>query len=615
MGPTRQHANAPIRPLKNPFQKTRTLLKKVYFLARPYGLKKLALVFSLLLGQGVFQVVGVTSIFPFLALAADPERIRNSQFGRAFLAVLPPMDNRDLLVVAGVFAILMLVLANAMNLMAEYVRVRYAHSFGHWLRIRLIRQIASQPYGYFLETNSSLLVKKVVGDVMQYTTGVLLPLLDAFARSITALLLIATLFLVHPGIAAIATLVFALFYITVFKTLGRIRRETSAGLKQAMRGTHKEVTQLFAGIKPIKVHRAEEHFLQEFWTFSEQQSRLSGRIPLYQNGPRYLVEPLAFGGLVAIVIFLAVQGRPFADVLPNLGVMALAGYRLLPAVQLLYGQLTQISTMHHALDEVYDEFRQVEQRWADRQDRAVLTGFRQTAQPLPFEKAITLENLSFAYEPGGRKILDNINLTIPKNSSVAFVGETGSGKSTLVDLILGLHQPTGGQIRVDDTPLSPDTIPAWQQTIGYVPQDIFLIDDTLARNIALGIPDTAISQPRLQDVCQIAQILNFIEKDLPQGFHTVVGERGVRLSGGQRQRIGLARALYHDPEILILDEATSALDSNTEARFVKAIEFLQGQITLLTIAHRLGTVRSYDQTIELFQRAAKPINESTDTKV
>ena len=577
------------------------LIRRVLFLARPYGRKKLAVVSFLSLAQGVFQVIGVTSIFPFLAIAADPERIRNSQFGRRFLELLPPMDNRQLLLTAGAVAIVALFTANAVNLIAEYARTRYAHNFGHWLRVRLLRRIASRPYGYFLVRNSADLIKKVLGDVANYVNGVLLPLLDSVARGLTAVLLLATLFFVHPLIALGATVGLGGFYLIVFRLLERKRREINQGLRLSSGGSYREAQQLLGGIKPIKVHRAEEHFLGRFGKHSAIVAKMSARVPTFANGPRYLVEPLAFGGLVLIVMVLAAKGRSFSDVLPNLGVMALAGYRLLPALQLLYGQLSELTSMRHSLDEVYDEFVVAESDLNISDERG--SENIRLAQPYVWNDAITLDAVSFSYSQAKRPILDRLSLTIKKNTSVAFIGPTGSGKSTLIDLLLGLHQPTGGRILIDGRPLTPALIPAWQASIGYVPQDIFLIDDTITRNIALGIPDTEIEVNRLREVCATAQVLDFIEHELPQGFQSKVGERGVRLSGGQRQRLGLARALYHQPSLLILDEATSALDTETEARLIEALRSLSGKLTIVLVAHRLSTVADCEEVFDLAGKA------------
>jgi ABC-type multidrug transport system fused ATPase/permease subunit len=578
------------------------LIRRVLFLARPYGRAKLGLVFSLSFAQALFQVIGITSIFPFLAIAADPDRIRRSHFGTRFLSLFPPMENRQLLLVAGVIAIAGLVASNAVNLLAEYARTRYTQNFGHWLRVRLLRRMASQPYTYFLQRNSGDLLKKIIGDVANYTNGVLLPLLDTVARALTAALLLATLFLVQPVIAVSAAILLGGFYVIIFRLLARKRREVDENLRISLGGFFREAQQMLGGIKPVKVHRAEEHFLSRFSRHSAVIAQMNARVPVFANSVRYLVEPLAFGGLVFAVLLLAMRGRDFSDILPNLGVMALAGYRLLPSLQLLYSQLTSISSVRHALDEVYDEFVAAET------DGSVLPGTSRDGlipvMPFHWNDAISLREVSFRYPGGSRPALDGLSLIIPKNSSVGVIGPTGSGKSTLVDLLLGLYQPTAGEILIDGRSLRPELVPAWQASIGYVPQDIFLLADTIARNVAFGLPDNEIDPARLREACAMAQLLDFVDADLPDGFYTNVGERGVRLSGGQRQRIGLARALYHRPSLLILDEATSALDMATEAKLLDALRSLAGKLTMVVAAHRLSAVAGCDQLVDLSNKSA-----------
>src|SRR5438876_1710594 len=571
------------------------LIRRVLFLARPYGRKKLALVFFVSVAQGIFQVIGVTSIFPFLAIAADPERIRRSQFGLRFLALLPPLGNRELLITAGVIAIAALLLSNAVNLLAEYTRTRYASSFGHWLRVQLLRRMASQPYSYFLQRNSADLLKKVMADVMTYTGGILLPLLDSIARALTAALLLATLFLVQPIIAVATAVGLGGFYVVVFRLLKRKREEVNERFGTSLGGSYRDAQQMLGGIKPIKVHRAEEHFLSRFAAHSAVVAQMSARMPIVANIARYLVEPIAFGGLVLAVLILAVRGRNFSDILPNLGVMAVAGYRLVPALQLLYSQATQITSMRYSLDEVFEEFVAAE---SDEESRNLEISLGKS-RPIEWQGAITLDEVSFIYPGTDRRVLDRFSVTIQKNTSIGFIGPTGSGKSTLIDLLLGLHRPTSGRMLIDGKALTPELIPSWQATIGYVPQDIFLIDDTIARNIALGVPDNEIDNARLREVCAMVQILDFIETELRDGFQTIAGERGVRLSGGERQRLGLARALYHRPSLVLLDEATSALDIATEAKLLEALRALAGKLTIVMVAHRLSALANCDQLIDL----------------
>ena len=584
------------------------LIRRVLFLARPYGRAKLGFIFSFSLAQAVFQVIGITSIFPFLAIAADPDRIRRSEFGTRFLSLFPPMENRQLLLIAGTIAIAGLFASNAVNLLAEYARTRYTQNFAHWLRLRLLRQIASQPYTYFLQRNTGNLLKKVLGDATNYTLGVLLPLLDCVARGLTAVLLLAMVFLVQPVIALSAAIVLGGFYVVIFRLLARKRRDVDENLRISVAGFFREAQQMLGGIKPVKVHRAEEYFLDRFAGHSAIIARMGARLSIFGTSVRYLVEPLAFGGLVLAVLLLAMRGRDFSDILPNLGVMAVAGYRLLPSVQLLYSQLTQVSAMRHAVDEVYDEFIAAET------DTSMPPRIRGDAfgraTPFHWDEAISLREVSFRYPGASRLALDGLSLTIPKNTSLGIIGPTGSGKSTLVDLLLGLYQPTAGEVVIDGQLLTPALVPSWQASIGYVPQEIFLIDDTIARNVAFGLADNEIDPAWLREACATAQLLDFIETELPASFDTIVGERGIRLSGGERQRIGLARALYRRPSLLILDEATSALDIATEAKLLEALGSLAGKLTMVVAAHRLSAVANCDQLIDLCS-AAGVVAEAT----
>src|SRR5262245_8385237 len=440
-----------------------------------------------------------------------------------------------------------------------------------------------------------------MGDVTNYAGGVLLPLLDTVARVLTAVLLLVTLFLVQPVIAISAAVILGGFYAVTFQILTRKRREVDENLKTHVAGSYREAHQLLGGIKPVKVHRAEEHFLARFAGHSAIMARMFARTPIFANTARYFVEPLAFGGLVIAVLLLAARGRDFSDILPHLGVMALAGYRLLPSIQLLYGQLTQVSSMRHAVDEVYDEFTTAE---TERSIPSVVTVEPATpVRSFAWNKAVTLCDVSYRYPGISRLAFQGLSIIIPKNSSLGVIGPTGSGKSTFVDLLLGLYQPTTGEILIDGQLLTPAVVPSWQASIGYVPQDIFLIDDTIARNIAFGLPDEKIDRARLREACAMAQILDFIEAELRDGFDTNIGERGIRLSGGQRQRIGLARALYHRPSLLILDEATSALDVATEAKILEALRILTGRLTMVVAAHRVSAVANCDQLVDLGQNA------------
>jgi ATP-binding cassette subfamily C protein len=553
---------------------------------------KLFAVLGLILFNGLLQLVGVISIFPFFALAADPDRLRNSKVGTWFLHFLPQMDNNHLLVVAGCFSIMMLVIASVGSIASEVIRIRYAYGFCHWLRRRLFESYAGRSYGFFLRRNTADLNQKL-WDIMTFIQSVLLPMGEIITRIVIVILLVGTVFLVQRWVAIGAIIVLGGFYLVVFLWLRPRTRAIGTDLQIHNSGFGKNSFQFLHGIKTLLVHGRSRYFIDKALFHSSEIGRAQSMIPICSNGPRYMIEPIAFGGLVAIVIMLALQGRPFSDILPNLSVMALAASRLLPTLQLLYSQLVMVASNNYTLTQLEDEILKLEQL------TEVSSIDQKPIEPLSFDLDIKLDNLTFFYSNPNSPIISNFSLTITRNESIGIAGQSGSGKSTLVDLILGLHTPQAGKILIDDQPLTDENMMLWRRMIGYVPQDIYLLDETISENIAFGIDPKEINHESLRAAAEGAQILEFIEKELPHGFETMVGERGVRLSGGQRQRIGLARALYHHPQILILDEATSALDNQTEAAVMETIHKLQGKLTIITVAHRLTTLERCDRVIAI----------------
>jgi len=571
------------------------LLVRSYCLALPYGRLKLVFVLGVILFNGFLQLVGVTSIFPFFALCAEPERIRNSRFGSAILHYLPLMSTTQMLVGAGIVSIAMLVFANLGSMASESIRIRYAFGFGQWLRKRVFQSYATRPYGFFLQHNPAELGQKL-GDTMTFVLSVLLPMGESITRILMIVLLLGTIFIVQPMVAVCGSILLGGFYYLVFIWLRPKTKEVADTTNYHGIQSGKNTGQFLGGIKTVLVHGKTDYFMEKALYHSAQVGQYQAKVPIYSNGPRYMIEPIAFGGLVSVVLVLAVQGRPFSDILPNLSVIALAAYRLLPALQLLYAQLVTISANSYTLQKLEDEILRIENETIHVASKEFKDSF---CTQLKFEHEIQLEKITFQYPSAELPTLANFSLKILKNESLGIAGPSGSGKSTLVDIILGLHLPSSGKILVDNTLLTAENIVSWRKMIGYVPQDIYLLDDSIQDNIAFGVPSEDIDPQALRQAAQGAQILEFIENDLQYGFQTTIGERGVRLSGGQRQRIGLARALYHKPQILILDEATSALDHETEAAVMQTIHKLQGTLTIITIAHRLTTLERCDRVIQL----------------
>jgi ABC-type multidrug transport system fused ATPase/permease subunit len=339
----------------------------------------------------------------------------------------------------------------------------------------------------------------------------------------------------------------------------------------------------FGGIKDVKVLGREDAFASRFapasWTFSKATASNAVLTQL----PRYLFETIAFGGIVVIVLFYLQAGEGLAQILPTISLYAFAGYRLMPELQQLFSGVAAIRFNRAALDDLTEDMH-----------RFALDASAPDSRPLPFADAVRFDDVTFQYDGADRPALDGVSLTVPRNQTIGLVGASGSGKTTLVDLLLGLYTPDAGRILVDETPLTAETLGGWRRQVGYVPQHIFLCDDTIANNVAFGVPPSEVDRTRIERATQIAHLHDFVQT-LADGYETVVGERGVRLSGGQRQRIGIARALYHDPDVLVMDEATSALDGATESAVMEAIHDLTGRKTIVLIAHRLSTVESSDR--------------------
>ena len=571
------------------------LIRRCIDLAIPFGKKRLVLVAGVIFLNGIFELIGVASILPFFALATDPDKFLAKPFAVKILETFPFIAENPI-VWAGIFSIILLFVANGMGLLSQVVRVKYGFAFGHSLRTRMMRSLARRPYSYFLNRNSGELLQKTVDDVGRFINEVFLPLLDVISKAVTISFLIVAAIMANPSIAFGAAGLFAVFYLTVFLFIRKHSLRIGAQLRMTNKRIMVSAQQFFGSMKTVLVHNKSDHFINQFAENSARQARLLPKARLFSFFPRTIIEPLAYGALVAVVVWMSFQGKTLVDILPRLTVMAVAGMRLIPAFQSLYAQLNQVTTMHYTLGELEAE---IEEANLTLMKTSKETSETSQVSHLSFSEEIELDHISFQYPGAPAPVISNFQLSIPRKSSVGIIGPTGSGKSTLVDTILGLHEIQSGALRVDGKALQKADMIAWRNIIGYVPQDIYLIDATIAENIAFGVPEDEIDHKRVEEVAKAAQIFEFIETQLPEKWETEVGERGVRLSGGQRQRIGLARALYTRPELLILDEATSALDIKTEEEVMKAIDALQGTLTIIIVAHRLSTIETCDQVVDL----------------
>ena len=539
--------------------------------------------------MGLAQVVGVGSIAPFVSVLVNPESAQtNPWLHRAFEGFRFESTDTFLLVLALAFLVA-LVVANGFLALTHWVLIRFGWALQRRLSRRLLEAYLALPYASLLDRNSADTGKNVLSEAERLTAGVMLPLLRITAFSVAGLFLLGFLFWANAALTFVVIAVlgggYGVVYLSVRRTLARVGERRM----QANTDRYKAVNEAFGGLKEIKVLGREAAMLGQYDGPAQRLAGAMSTLAVIVQIPRYALEVLA-AGLVVLMALLLVRpaGGAIEGVAPLLAVYALAAQRLLPFLQQVYVNGSEIRSNLVVLDTIYDDMVQM------LRPRRPAFIAADAATRLPFHRELRLEGVSFWYSRGESPAVEDVTVSIPHRAFVAFVGATGAGKTTLVDIILGLLRPGEGTLTVDGTPLDETVIRAWQNNLGYVPQDIYLADDSIAANIAFGIPPEDRRQDAIEAAARIANIHDFIVDELPERYDTVVGERGVRLSGGERQRIGIARALYHDPEVVVLDEATSNLDQATERAVHKAIAQAAAAKTVILIAHRLSTTRDCD---------------------
>ena len=571
------------------------VLRKLFSLLTRRERRNLYILFVAVLLMASLQVASVASIMPFLSVASDPSIIQQNEYLRWAYSAFGFDDDRSFLIALGLGALLALVVSNVFIILTRWAMERYSWGRNHSLSRRLLRSYLYRPYEYFLTRNSSELGKNILEEVKEVTDQMLKPTLRGVAKAVVALFIVGFLVYFDPVVALMVTVVLGAAYGAIYLVVRSQLDERGEARVEANTKRYQFVGEAFGGIKEVKIQGKEEAFLNLYDDPSERYARNQALYRVIKKAPRYIIEMVAFGGIILIAVYLIAVRESLQQVIPVLGLYAFAGYRLLPALQEAFHGLASARFNIAALNKLHRDLKGLAEARSSASGGADGTA----APPLLLEEELALREVSYTYPDADRPAIKNLSLAIPARSMVGFVGKTGSGKTTAVDLALGLLRPQEGEITIDGTPLRANNLRRWQQTLGYVPQHIYLSDDTVARNIAFGVPRDQIDMETVREAARRAHILDYVEQDLPNRWETVVGERGVKLSGGQRQRIGIARALYHDPSVLVFDEATSALDQSTEAGVMEAIYDLEGEQTILIISHRLSTVQRADNIFML----------------
>jgi ABC-type multidrug transport system fused ATPase/permease subunit len=568
-----------------------SIVRKVSDLLSAKERKKALLLLGLIIVMAFLDMIGVASIMPFMAVLAKPELVESNRILAQAYAMLGFSNKNKFMFVLGVAVFVMLILSIAFKAFTMWIMLRFSRLLEYSIAKRFVDLYLRQSYDWYLNRNSADLGKTVLAEVGQVVGGAIIPLMELIAQGCVVTALILLLVLTNPVLACIGGLGMGLLYGLIYAFVRRRLTHYGEQRRVSNRQRFQVLGEVFGGIKDVKVAGLEKQYLDRFEDPAYRFAIAQGQAQTASQLPRYAMEVIAFGGILGVVLFLMHTTGSLQNSLPVLSLYALAGYRLMPAMQALFVNLAALRFGASTLGHLHSELLALEKTPAP----------MASAQTVSLARCVSLENISYQYPAAPAPTLNSIDLRIDARTTVGLIGTTGSGKTTTVDVILGLLKPQAGQLKVDDTVIDDENRIVWQARIGYVPQHIFLADDSVAANIAFGLPADEIDQAAVERAAKIANLHDFVIGSLPNGYDTSVGERGVRLSGGQRQRIGIARALYRQPQLLILDEATSALDNVTELAVMEAVHNLGRQITIILIAHRLSTVKECDRIYMLDQ--------------
>lgn len=547
--------------------------------------KNLIKLFFAILVTATLEMIAITSVLPFMELLSHEDTIKEHKYIANLWNFFAFESGRTFLITVGAIVIGLITFANLIAIATKYFQYKYSWNIAYRLSTGLLRTYTNKEYKYFLTENTSELRSYVVAEVNMLVDGILVPLLDCVSQSIMAIILIALIIYIDPIVALFMFGFLGGTYYIIFLSKRNLMIRLGKQRIEANANRYQTVDELMTGIKTIKAFSAERYFFNRFSKYAKIFSDIQPQVKMVMAAPPHLLRILAFGGILAITLYLFIGTGNIESLVPRLTLYAVAGYRLLPALLTVFSAIFKIKHNLPTLEKLYQDLVL---------SKDPIDPIEKSQDHLSLEKEIKLSNLSFRYSADSDEVLSNINLRIPKGSTTAFIGSTGSGKTTLIDLISGLLVPTAGEIYIDDVQMTNQYEMGWRRNIAYLPQDVFMYDDTILANIALGNSPDEIDKDQVRSVAQIAKIDEWIQ-ELPDQYETEIGERGVRISGGQRQRIGLARALYRKPEVLILDEATSALDSVTEKAIIDSLKGIQRHLTMIIVAHRLSTVRHADK--------------------
>ena len=563
------------------------LIQELFSLLTPLQRRRFFILQVLVVIMAVIEIIGIASILPFMALVGDMSLITQQIYLAEIYQMSGVNSESEFIFLLGAVVLIMLFISASVSMYTVWKLSMFANVVGVEISSTLYTYYLRQNWLFHTTASSAQLTKKIATETQRVTQGILVPLMQMNAKAVLVLLLSVSLFAYDPKVALIGLLTFSLAYTILYKIVRTLLHRNGTTISEMNEQRFRLKNDGFGGIKDILLLGRANDLIKRFNQSGDRLAFSQGTNIALAHAPRYFMELVAFGSMISLVLYLVVNHNGnLGIILPILSVYALAGFKLLPALQQIYagaatikGSVSAFESIQHDLSDFFNQ-----------ETKAPV----QEKKYLPFKRDILLENITFTYPGKTVSAINKLDMSIPVNSLIGLVGPSGAGKSTLIDIILGLITPQFGKIMVDETLVTPDNCRSWQNTIGFVAQDIFLSDGTIAENIAFGIHKSEINIDKVRETLKLAQLTELIDS-LDKGIETPVGERGIQLSGGQRQRIGIARALYYDAELLVFDEATSSLDGITENMIMESITNLTGQKTIVIIAHRLKTVQKCDQ--------------------
>lgn len=566
-----------------------TQLKELYSLLTEDQRKKLRRLQFLVVLMAFAELGSVLSIGPFMALVGDMSQLQGDGIVGDIYRMSGLEDPRTFLFWTGIGVLVALTIAALISMFTIWRLSMYGARVGAELSSRLYSHYMHQPWLFHASGSSSQLTNQIAQECGRITNGIINPLMQMNARIVMAALMAVAIFIFNPAVAITGLVIFAVAYMAMYRIVRQRLIRNGGTITSAQRMRFKLMGEGFGGIKDALLLGRQQVFTDRFDQASIRFADAQGKNQIMSQVPRFVMELVAFGSVIFLILYLlAAHDGNLGTILPLLSVYALAGFKLLPAFQQIYSSISGIRGNLTAFEGLRDDLR------ASATATLQLAPSENSGEHLTPRESIELKNVQFTYPGKAEPALRDLTINIGVNQVIGLVGASGSGKSTAIDILLGLIQPENGELLIDGKPITKQQLRAWQNSLGFVPQSIFLADSSIRENIGFGLPPELVDEEKVQRAATMAH-LDELLAELPEGLNTRVGERGVKLSGGQRQRIGIARALYHDADVLILDEATSALDGITEKLIMDAIHDFSGKKTIIMIAHRLATVRKCNQ--------------------